>query len=142
MNVSLILRCLPPLVAIDNIFIDDANLLIDPEHWGALLVLHFIQDGFCLLVELVNLLQLDQKKLVPDDRFYQADKLFSRQNVQGDQIDVKLLIWEDSIVFKVYELVLHWDRIWNGLTLVFVHVLLNHLEDFLMIQRADSTHTV
>ena len=71
MDISLILRCLPLLVAIDDVFVDNTDLLIDPEHWAAVLILHFTRDCFYLLMKLVNLLQLDEKELVPDDTFYQ-----------------------------------------------------------------------
>lgn len=56
MDVSFVLGCLPLLVAIDNVFVDDADLFIDPEVWGAVFVLYFSCDGFYLLMELVYLL--------------------------------------------------------------------------------------
>lgn len=70
MDIPLILCRLPSLVTIDNVFVDDPNLLIEPEHLAAVLVLHFSSDGSYMLMELVYLLQLDQKKLVPDNTFY------------------------------------------------------------------------
>jgi hypothetical protein len=71
MNIPLILGCLPALIIIDNIFVNDANLLIYPETWGAVYVFHFSRNGSDILMELVDLLQLDDKELVPDDTFYQ-----------------------------------------------------------------------
>lgn len=84
MDIPLILSCLPSLVAIDDVFVDDANLLIDPEFLRAMIVLHFSCNALDLLMELVDLLQLDQKDFVAHNAFDQVDKLLSGQDVQGD----------------------------------------------------------
>jgi hypothetical protein len=84
MNIPLILRRLPPLVTIYKVFVNDAYLLNDPERCATVLVFHISRDGYDLLMELVNLFQLDEKELVPDNTFYQWDKLFSCEDVQGD----------------------------------------------------------
>ena len=57
------------------------------------IILDVSGDRLDLVDKLINLLELDQEDLVPDDALDQVDELFSLEDVQWNQVDVQLLVW-------------------------------------------------
>lgn len=64
MDIPLILRSLPPLIIIEYVLINNANLLKNEELLTRMIVLNLSSYRIDLLNKLIDLLELDEQDLV------------------------------------------------------------------------------
>ena len=139
-DVSLVLGALPSLVIVDDILVDDGNLLIDPEHLAVELVLDLALNRLNVLVELVDLLELVKKLLVADDALDHVDELITGEDVEWKSLQVDPFIGQLRI-FKHFVELLLLIGVARAVS-VLINVLLDHLNNLLMVEMTNASHTV